>query len=103
MLPIAPTLFAGAGMTISLDIDDSLTDRIARLAQRQRRSARGLMLEAIADYVSREETRAAFADEAVQSWSAYEADGLHLTGREVDQWLENWGAEKEQALPPCHE
>lgn len=81
-------IFTGAGTTTSLDIDDGFTDRVARRAGPQRRSAQGIMLEAIADYLRREEAWLPFAEEAHASLSAYQATGRHLTGAKVTSWLE---------------
>jgi predicted transcriptional regulator len=61
------------------------------------------MREAIQQYVEREEARESFKQEAVVSWAAYQETGLHLTGQEVRDWLNNWGTDTETATPECHE
>lgn len=50
----------------------------------------------------REETRNPFRAEAAESWAAFAADGLHLTGEEVAEWLAGWGTEAETSMPECH-
>ena len=87
----------------SIKIDNELKDRIQRLAGRRRRSVHGIMREAIAQYVAREEARESFMQEAMASWTDYQETGRHLTGQEVRTWLSNWGSEAETALPECHE
>ena len=86
----------------SLKIDDALKDRIKELATQLRRSPHWIMLEAIKDYVEREEARESFKQEALASWAAYQQTGVHLTGQELCTWLNTWGTKEEKALPECH-
>lgn len=74
-------------MATSLKIDDALKSRVQHLAGVRRRSAHWIMLEAIEQYVTREEQREAFIQEAQASWEAYQATGRHLTGEETRAWL----------------
>ncbi len=90
-------------MATSIKIDDELKDRIQQLADLRQRSAHWIMREAIASYVSREEARESFKKEALDSWTAYQETGRHVTGSEVRTWLSSWGNEAEMEVPPCHE
>ncbi|ARB44148.1 CopG family ribbon-helix-helix protein [Alloalcanivorax xenomutans] len=90
-------------MATSLKIDDELKSRVQHLANQRRRSAHWLMLEAIQQYVEREEARESFRQEALASWQAYQETGQHLTGQEVRDWLKTWGTDNEQDTPECHE
>jgi len=90
-------------MTTSLKIDDSLKNRIHRLASQRRRSAQWIMLEAIQQYVEREEANERFKQEALASWKAYKETGRHLTAQEVRLWLNTWGTDDESSVPACHE
>lgn len=89
-------------MATSLKIDDELKSRVQHLANQRRRSAHRLMLEAIQQYVEREEARESFRQEALASWQAYQETGRHLTGQEVCDWLRTWGTDKEQDAPECY-
>lgn len=89
-------------MATSLKIDDALKSRVQHLAGLRRRSAHWLMLEAIEQYVTREEQREAFVQEAHASWEAFQANGRHLTGEETRAWLGTWGTDKEGPVPECH-
>jgi predicted transcriptional regulator len=89
-------------MATSLKIDDTLKSRVQRLAGQRRRSAHWIMLEAIEQYVAREEARESFTQEALASWEAFQETGKHLTGEEVRTWLSTWGTEQETAIPECH-
>lgn len=89
-------------MATSLKIDDALKGRVHHLANQRRRSAHWIMLEAIQQYVEREEARERFKQEALASWVAYQETGQHLTGPEVRTWLNTWGTEDEKAVPECH-
>lgn len=89
-------------MATSLKIDDALKGRVKHLANQRRRSSHWIMLEAIQQYVEREEARESFKQEALASWEAYQETGRHLTGQEVRTWLSTWGTENEKAKPECH-
>ncbi|WP_456239175.1 CopG family ribbon-helix-helix protein [Pseudomonas lopnurensis] len=69
----------------------------------RRRSPHWIMLEAIQQYVEREEAHESFKQEALASWAAYRETGRHLTGQEVRDWLNTWGTGDEKAVPGCHE
>jgi len=90
-------------MATSLKIDDALKGRVQHLANQRRRSSHWIMLEAIQQYVEREEAREGFKQEAMASWMAYQETGRHLTGQDVRTWLNTWGTEVETAVPECHE
>lgn len=90
-------------MATSLKIDDILKGRVQHLAAQRRRSPHWIMLEAIQQYVEREEARENFKQEALASWAAYKETDRHLTGREVRAWLTTWGTDAEKAGPDCHE
>ncbi len=90
-------------MATSLKIDDTLKRRVQQLASQRRRSPHWIMLEAIQQYVEREEARESFKQEALASWAAYQETGRHLSGEEVRTWLTTWGTEDERAMPECHE
>jgi predicted transcriptional regulator len=92
----------GSTMATSLKIDDTLKSRVHNLAGQRRRSPHWIMLEAIQQYVQREEERESFKQEALTSWAAYQETGRHLTGKEVRTWLNTWGTEDERAVPECH-
>ena len=89
-------------MATSLKIDDRLKDRVQHLAGQRRRSSHWIMLEAIRQYVEREEARESLKQEALASWAAYQETGRHLTGEEVRAWLNTWGTDDENAPPECH-
>lgn len=90
-------------MATSVKLDEELKDRIQHLADLRHRSAHWIMCEAIRDYVGREEARESFKQEALASWIAYQETGQHLTGKEVHDWLDSWGSDKETKIPKCHE
>ena len=90
-------------MATSIKIDDDLKSRVQHLADLRQRSAHWIMREAIAAYVSREEARESFKQEALDSWASYQETGQHVTGNEVRAWLNTWGSEAETDAPTCHE
>lgn len=90
-------------MATSVKIDQELKNRIQRLAERRQRTSHWIMHEAIKVYVQREEAREDFKQEALASWQSYQETGLHLNSEEVQDWLNSWGSDDEQAMPQCHE
>lgn len=89
-------------MATSIKIDDTLKGRVQLLASQRRRSPHWIMLEAIQQYVEREEARERFKQEALASWAAYKETGRHLTGQEARTWLNTWGTNDERPVPECH-
>ena len=87
---------------VAIKIDEDTRNRVKRLAEARQRSSHWMMLEAIRQYVEREEKREAFRQDGVNAWNEYQATGLHVTGDEVIAWLDSWGEENEQAAPVCH-
>ena len=72
----------------SIKLDSALKERIDRLAESQQRSAHWLMKQAIEDYVGRAEQEEALRTELVARHRRYQETGLHLTGDEVNEWIE---------------
>jgi predicted transcriptional regulator len=89
-------------MATSVKLDDDMKDRIQHLAETKDRSAHWIMKEAIGEYVTREEKRANFRQEAVDSWKEYQETGLHVAGQEMHDWLVTWGTDKDTGPPECH-
>ena len=90
-------------MATSIKLDEDLKNRIQNLANMRHRSAHWIMREAIREYIEREEARESFKQEALESWTAYQETGRHLSNQEVRNWLKTWGTEKETKAPSCHE
>jgi predicted transcriptional regulator len=90
-------------LATSLKIDDALKSRVQTLASQRRRSAHWIMLEAIHQYVEREEARESFKAEALASWAAYQETDRHLTGEDVRAWLDGWGSDDEKGAPDWRE
>lgn len=90
-------------MATSIKIDDALKGRVQRLASQRRRSPHWIMLEAIQQYVEREEALESFRQDALASWAAYKETGRHLSSQEVRAWLNTWGTDDERPAPECRE
>ena len=88
--------------TTSLKLDVELKDRVQRLAAARRRSAHWVMREAVEQYVSREEKREQFRQDALAAWSDYQATGLHATAEEAEAWLAKLEAGEDAEAPECH-
>ncbi|MBL8509234.1 CopG family ribbon-helix-helix protein [Chitinimonas sp. JJ19] len=85
----------------SIKLDETIRDRIQRLADARRRTSHWLMVEAINQYVDREEKREALRQAAHNAWDEYQETGLHATVEEVDAWLASWGTNSELPPPAC--
>ena len=59
-------------METSLKMEDTLQRRVQHLASQRHRSPQWLMLEAIEQYIDREEARESFKQEALASWAVYQ-------------------------------
>ena len=86
----------------SIKLDDTLKDRLQRLAESRRRSTHWIMREAIEQYVEHEEKRENFKQDALHAWQQYQQAGQHLTLDEADAWLAKLEASEDVAPPACH-
>ncbi len=91
-----------ASTTTSLKLNSDTKERVQRLASARRRSPHWVMLEAIEQYVEREEKRQQFHQDALAAWAAYQETGLHLSEAEADLWLSKLEAGEDAAAPACH-
>ncbi len=87
---------------VAIKIDEDTRDRVKRLAEARHRSSHWMMLEAIRQYVEREEKREAFRQDGFRAWNEYQATGLHVTLEEADAWLAQLEAGKDVEPPECH-
>ena len=86
--------------TIKIDADTK--NRVKRLADARHRSSHWMILEAIRQYVGREERRESMRQDALAAWNDYQTTGLHVTHEEADNWLSKLEAGQAIALPACH-
>jgi predicted transcriptional regulator len=61
------------------------------------------MLEAVEQYVEREEKREQLREDALVAWAHYQKTGMHLSGAEADSWLAKLEANKDTKQPKCHD
>lgn len=86
----------------SIKIPHELRARIQNLAETRQRSPHSLMLQAIESYITHEEKREAWRQEGIAAWEEYQRTGLHLTGDEVSEWVNQLRKGKKVLLPKCH-
>lgn len=87
---------------VSIKLSEDERSRLSSLATARKRSSHYLMREAVREYLSREEARQAFADEAEEAWLDYERTGLHATHAEVESWARSLGTRKPKRAPKWH-
>jgi predicted transcriptional regulator len=89
-------------MVATIRLDDEMKKRLMIMAVKRNCTASSLMREAIEQYLDRELKRDRFLQEALASWKHYKETGLHITGEELNTWLETWGTDEETDPPQCH-
>jgi predicted transcriptional regulator len=87
---------------VSVKLADEERSRLLALATARKRSSHYLMREAVREYLTREEARQSFRDEADEAWRDYERTGLHVTLDEVDTWAQSLGTAKPKRMPKWH-
>ncbi len=87
---------------MSLTIDESLKERVERLAAARQRTTDWLMSQAIVQYLDIEVSRDCVRSEALTAWDDYRTTGRHLTAEEADAWLARLEAGEDLDVPACH-
>jgi predicted transcriptional regulator len=87
---------------VSLKLDETERSRLSALATARKRSSHYLMREAVREYLTREEARQTFRDEADGAWRDYEETGLHATQAELDAWASFLGTRRPKRAPKWH-
>ncbi len=88
--------------TTSLKLDSELKQRVQQLAAARRRSPHWVMVEAVEQYVSREEKREKLRQDALAAWEHFQSTGLYTTAAEADAWLARLEAGEDAEAPECH-
>lgn len=88
--------------TTTLKLDAKTKQRLKKLGTARRRSAHWLMIEAVRQYLEREEAREQLHQDALAAWREYEETGLHLTGEEMDAWLTAVAGGRDVSPPKPH-
>ena len=86
----------------TLKVDQEIKERVKRLAEARHRTPHRVMLDAISEYVEREEKREAFRQDGIRAWEEYQATGLHVTHGEADAWLAKLEEGQDVEPPACH-
>lgn len=86
----------------TIKIDQATKERMKRLADARHRSPHWLILEAIRQYIDREEKREEFRQSGIGAWVGYQTTGLHVTLEEADAWLARLEAGHDDEPPQCH-
>lgn len=90
---------AAPATPVSLKLDSEERARLNALATLRKRSSHYLMREAVREYLTREEARQSFRDEATLAWRDYEETGLHATQAELDGWINSLGTRRPKPAP----
>lgn len=91
-----------ASTVTSLKLDTDLRSRVAALAESRQRKPHWIMLEAIREYVDREEKQQRCWDDAMAAWQEFRQTGLHATRDEMEAWFAQLEAGNDVEPPACH-
>jgi len=83
----------------TVELDPEVKVRVDRLAEARQRPTDGLLRDAIAQYVDREERREQFRRDTLAAWEDYRQTGLHVTQEEMEAWFARLDA-GDHAEPP---
>jgi predicted transcriptional regulator len=92
---------ASAMRPTSVKLDEATKQRVSRLAVARDRTPHWMILEAIHQYVDREEKREALRTEAMAAWNEYQETGLHVSATHADDWLTALGSGEDREAPEC--
>jgi predicted transcriptional regulator len=90
------------GKPTSIKLDTATQERLAALAGIRNVSQHSLMLEAVRQFVEREEKRENFRQEGIRVYEEYAATGLHVSFEEADAWLKELEEGTRAEPPKCH-
>jgi predicted transcriptional regulator len=86
----------------TIKLDQATKERLKRIAEARHRTSHWMILEAIRQYVDREEKREAFRQDGIKAWNEYQSSGWHVTFEEADDWLAELEAGEDADIPECH-
>lgn len=85
--------------TTTIKLPEKLKNRIARLARDTRRTAHGVMVEALEREVAREERMRDFVREALAADAAIDNGAAVYRAEDVHAWLERLAKNRKSARP----
>ena len=86
----------------SVKLPQPLRERVKSLADARNQSVHSVMVQAIENFVEREEKREALRQEARAAHEHFMYTGLHLTNAEVVEWMDKIIRGEKAPMPKCH-
>jgi predicted transcriptional regulator len=87
----------------SVKLKDGYGERLKALGETKQRSSNWLLNDAVGRYLDREEARAALLVEMKERHEEYVRSGrLHVTQKEMEEWLERLKADPSAPMPEPH-
>ena len=87
---------------VSVRLPADLRLRLGKLAEVRQKSTNSLLVQAVTSFVEREEKREAIRQECIAAHEEYLRTGLHLSGEEVDAWVDQLLQGNVTDMPKCH-
>ena len=89
-------------IAFTTNVPRSLAERVGQFARQQQQSSESIFLDAVSEYLDRQDQRRSFRQDAIDAWNDYQRNGLHVTGDEADAWLAKLEAGEIVTAPDCH-
>lgn len=83
--------------TISLDVPDSLSDKLSEVAAALKRPKSWVVEQAIREFVALQDWQGAAIDEGIEAADA----GRFVAHEDVVAWVRSWGMPEERPVPEC--
>ena len=87
---------------VSIKLNIGIHERLKKVAEVRQRSVHWLMKEAVEKYLSEQEEELALRQECDESYREYVETGLHLSEKEVLDWVGSWKPGCIPEAPECH-
>lgn len=87
---------------VSVRLPGDLRARLGNLAAARQRSTNSLLVQAVTNFVEREEKREALRQECLAAHEHYMLTGLHLANDEVVEWMDKIIQGEKVPMPKCH-
>lgn len=86
---------------MAIKLLDCDRERLSRLGELKKRTPHWLAVEAISQFLEREEAAETFRQESLAAWDEYCSTGLVVPNEQVMVWLDAWGTDTEHETPAC--
>ncbi len=87
---------------LSIKLEADQKDLLTQIAKEKDRSVHYLLLQAVKEYIEREQARMSFYEDGRKAVEHFNQTGLHVTQDEMRAWADSLGSHQELPSPVCH-